>query len=113
MLVIEIQRIRRLKTMETNVRKILLRSLFSLFSILLIIILNHYLNYRLELIAEGNLQMQQETEQRADQPLRIMAAWDNYSPADMDPAVLGIDRRKGNNGLFEPTFPPIPEERKK
>lgn len=99
--------------METNLRKILLRSLFSLFSILLIIILNNYLNYRLELIGKGNLLISEESVQSENHPFNIMTAWDYFSPTEMDPAYIKIGQRKVDEEIFEPAFTGVQEKETK
>jgi hypothetical protein len=79
--------------METNVRKILLRSLITLFSILLIIILNTYLNYRLEKIPERNAMVKGDEMGYENRFIGIMTAWDNYSPTDVNRGIVEINRR--------------------
>lgn len=84
--------------METNVRKILLRSLITLFSILLIIILNTYLNYRFEKIPGRNAMVRGDEMSYENRFMGIMTSWDHNSPADVNLDMVDINRRTAKTG---------------
>ena len=84
--------------METNVRKILLRSLITLFSILLLIILNTYLNYRFKKIPERNEIVREDEMGYENRFMGIMTAWDHYSPDDVNLDMVDINRRTDKTG---------------
>ncbi len=87
--------------METSLRKILLRGLITLFSILLIIILNSYLNYRLETMPEMNVMTGREGMEYEYHFTGMITAWKNYSPADVNQDNDLIVRRSGKEEGIE------------
>jgi hypothetical protein len=87
--------------METNIRKILLRGLITIFSILLIVIINSYLDYRLEMLPESN-EVVNESEFGYDNHLiKIRTAWDGYSPTYVNLGIPEISENESNERVIE------------
>lgn len=95
--------------METDVRKIVFRGLITLISIFLIVILNEYLDYRLEMLPENSEIIREVEIGDKNHFLNIGTEWDHYSTTyvniDIPEISRKLDKEEVSNSV-NPSFIP-------